>query len=139
MSTVATRLARRFADLLDQREYKALGRILSPDCKYEFRDNTVHGSAGIIEVYRKNTEWGFKVFDRIEFESEVVAESKDSARVTFTDHLYCKGEVHHHKCQQIVSVDESKRISHIVHVDLDGKGAALDAFFEKCGVARPMQ
>lgn len=139
MSIVAAQIARRFATLLDRREYDALRKVLSADCQYEFRNDLLQGSAEIIETYRKNTTWGFRVFDRIEFESNVNSESRDSARVTFTDRLHVKGEVHQHKCQQIVTVDEYDRINRIMHIDLNGEGAALDAFCQKRGVARRQQ
>lgn len=44
-----------------------------------------------------------------------------------------------HKCQQVVFVDDSGNICRIVHIDLAGEGAALDAFFTRYGVVRPQQ
>ena len=137
VSKTVIEIAKRFAAILIGRRYDTLDEVLSPDCRYEFRDRVVEGSTEIIEVYRKNTELGFDVFDRIGFESEVHPDSVNSARVTFTDHLFHNGEVHDHKCQQNLFFDDGGLIHRIVHVDLDGEGHALDAFFAKCGLVRP--
>ena len=70
----------------------------------------VRGRSAIVEQYRDSTEWAFGVFDRIEFESDVGSESEDSAVVTFTDHFYFGQAVHHHNCQQVVTMAENGQI-----------------------------
>jgi hypothetical protein len=130
-------LAQRFAAILDKRDYDSLVRILTAGCKYEFRDRVVEGSTHVIEEYRNATEWAFDALDRIEFASQLAIESPNSARITFIDRLYSGDAVHEYRCQQVVTVDDSGQIIHIRHVDLDGQAAALDAFFEKCGIVRP--
>jgi hypothetical protein len=137
LSTVAIQIAERFADLLDRREYDLLQHVLSPDCRYELRGRVLGGVSPIIEEYRTATEWAFKVLERIEFESRVVAESPSSNRVTFTDRLFLGDAVHEYRCQQVLTVDDSGQIIHIRHVDLEGQSAALEAFFRKCEIVRP--
>jgi hypothetical protein len=137
LNTSAVQLARRFAEILDDRDYDVLNCLLSANCKYEFRGCVTPGSSRIIEHYRNATEWAFDVLDRIQFTSHVEAESHKSARITFTDRLFFGGSVHEYRCQQLVTVGDSGRIIHIRHVDLDGQTAALDTFFRECGIARP--
>jgi hypothetical protein len=139
MTTAAADLSRRFAETLDRREYDELRSLLATDCVYEILDRRITGSEAIIAAYRSNTEWAFDVFDEIEFCSVVIAESECSARITFTDRLHFGSAVHEFTCQQMVHVDRHDRIDHIKHFELAGQTAALEAFFEKCGIARPPQ
>jgi len=137
MSTVPITLAKRFADSLDRRDYDALFGLIATDCQYEIQDRLIGSNAAIIQAYRENTEWAFDVFDRIEFESDVIPESEVSARITFTDHLYFGSDVHDYRCQQILHLDNSGRIDRIIHIDLAGEAAALRAYFEVCGIVPP--
>ena len=137
METIAVQSAQRFADVLDDRQYDSLSEVLAADCEYVFRDNVVSRVAGIIETYRENTEWGFDIFDAIEFESSVTAETPDTVAVTFVDRLYFQDASHEHRCRQVLTIDEAGRITRIVHVDLDGESEALEAFFVACGIERP--
>ncbi len=79
----------------------------------------------------------FDVLDRVDFSSAVDSESPNSARVTFFDHLRLGSEVHRYTCQQVLTTNENGRIKRIMHVDLAGEEARLEAFFEKCGAKRP--
>lgn len=133
----AIETARQFADRLDQRRYDELAGVLDPHCVYEFRDSSIQGAQEIIETYRANTEWGFDVFDRIEFESDVSADSETSARVRFSDRLVVGEAAHRHASEQVVTVNASGRIVRIEHCDLPGETEALHAFLAKCGVSRP--
>jgi hypothetical protein len=133
----ANQTAQCFADRLDHRRYDDLEDMLDPECIYEFRDGRIQGASAIIESYRANTEWGFDVFDRIEFESEVFPESETTVRVRFSDHLFLGDADHCHVCEQVVTIDDSGRIIQISHCDLEGETDALDAFLKKCGVSRP--
>lgn len=137
MSGSPTHVAQRFAELLDRRRYDDLASLLDKDCVYEFRGGTIQGVKTIIETYRANTEWGFGVFDRIEFESEIVSQSGASANVRFSDHLFLGDAEHRHVCEQTVTIDDTGRIIRIVHRDLEGEIEALNAFMQKCGVSRP--
>lgn len=137
MPDSALQSAQQFADLLDQRSYDELQSVLGPRCVYEFRGGTIQGATAIIETYRTNTEWGFDVFDRIEFDSEVIPETEASARVRFTDHLFLGDSEHRHVCEQIVTINDTGRIAEIVHLDLPGEVEALNAFLKQCGVTRP--
>lgn len=137
MTALALQLALRFAALLDQRRYDDLADVLAAECVYEFRGGTIQGAQGIIQTYRTSTEWGFEVFDRTEFESEIFPVSEDSARVRFTDHLFLGDAGHRHVCEQVVTVNDEGRIMRIEHVDLPGETDALNAFMKSCGVTRP--
>jgi hypothetical protein len=130
-------VAERFARLLDGRDYDALGELLLTDCEYELKGDVVRGRAAIVEEYRQSTEWAFDVFDRVEFSSIVNVESQTSARVTFFDELFLGSQTHRYMCQQILTAHDNGRIERILHVDLAGEEAALEAFFTKCGVKRP--
>lgn len=139
MSDLVDQIVQRFATLLDERRYDDLADVLAPECIYEFRDSRIQGAGTIIETYRTNTEWGFGVFDRIEFQSEVFPVSESSARVRFRDHLYVGEKQHLHTCEQVVTVDESGRIVRITHCDLDGESEALNAFLQQHCLSRPSQ
>ena len=137
MFNLAVEIARRFSELLDQRRYEELAAVLDPDCVYEFRDEKLQGVQNIIETYRANTEWGFDVFDRVEFESEVFPESNSTAKVQFVDRLSVGDADHRHECEQIVMLNETEKITRIVHRDLPGESEALNEFMRRCGLSRP--
>lgn len=137
MSDLALRAAQRFASLLDRRSYNDLATVLASECVYEFRGGTIQGANAISETYRTNTEWGFDVFDRIDFESEVFAETDTSARIRFSDHLVHGDAEHLHMCEQVVMIDDEGQIVRIIHHDLPGETDALNAFMMKCGIAGP--
>jgi hypothetical protein len=137
VTSVTVQVAERFARLLDGRDYHALVELLSADCEYECRGGMVCGSAAIVEEYRRSTEWAFDVLDRIDFSSTIDFESPNTAKVTFFDYLRLGSEVHRHTCQQILTTNENSQIKRIVHVDLPGEKARLEAFFEECGIKRP--
>lgn len=119
MVTNVVSLAQRFANSLDCRDYDALYNLLDSECTYEVQDRLISESEAIVETYRRNTEWAFDAFDRIEFESSVLPESDTTARVTFVDRLYFGSMMHEYRCQQIVRIDNRNgRIVHIFHVDL---------------------
>lgn len=130
-------IARQFAAILDQREYQRLSAVLSENCQYCWRGKLIRGANAIIDAYRKNTEWAFRVFDRIEFMSDVRPLSEDSARICFTDRIHSTNEVHAFHCEQVVTCDDQNQIIRIVQVDLEGEQAALEAFLSRCGVKRP--
>ena len=137
MTEAAIQAAEQFASLLDSRQYDDLAVLLDRDCVYEFRGKSIRGAAAIINTYRVNTEWGFEVFDRIEFKSEIVSNSERSARVRFSDHLFLGESDYHYHCEQIISVNDERQIVQIVHHDLPGESEALTSFLHKCGVSRP--
>lgn len=137
MLNLAIEAAQRFAHLLDRRRYDDLADVIDSACIYEFRNRSIQGAPEIIESYRDNTEWGFGVFDRIQFDSEIAPVSETSARVRFRDHLFLGAADHLHTCEQIVTINDSRRIVRIEHCELEGETEALDAFLYRYGVSRP--
>jgi hypothetical protein len=137
LNTLTLKVVLQFADRLDRRDYDGLRDLLAADCRYELPDRRLVGCDAIIEAYRAGTEWAFAAFDQIDFESDLVAESDTSARVTFTDHLRSGERTHVFRCQQIVEWNSQGKIARIVHVDLPGEQTALREFFAKCGVVPP--
>jgi hypothetical protein len=131
------KVAQKFADRLDRRDYSAIHELLADNCVCKFRRELVIGPPGIVALYRKNTEWAFQVFDRVEFESSIAPHAESSARLTFTDRLISGSRTHEFKCQQIVHANISGQIQRIVHCELAGESEALRSFFDHCGITPP--
>ena len=129
----ACRSANDLAEALDGEDYPAARALLSDDCRYEFRGETIDGADEIIALYRDNGDKGRQCFDQIEYRSEISPLPGRRARIDYTDIVTHAGETITHHCAQEIGVDEVGKITLIIHVDLEGEREAIEAFKERHG------
>jgi hypothetical protein len=128
-------IAERFAQALDNEDYALAQSFLSDACVYLCRGEWYEGPTAIIASYRGNGT-AARVFDSIEYQSDVAPGPAGNYRIRFTDHIEHTGRRFSFRCEQIVEIDEQDRIIRIEHHDLPGQLEALAAFRRLAGVPK---
>ena len=135
--TIVAQTAATLAAALDRNDFATAARLISAECRYEVRGETLIGAAAIIGSYAENNLWATQNLDEVRYESEVGEPAGDTVAVHYTDYLMkAGGGWHRHRCRQHLTVDDEGRIVRIVHEDLPGEVEALDDYFERCGIGR---
>ena len=130
------RIAKQFAQSLDNEDYLAAQQLLGPQCSYDMRGSVLTEPSSIIESYKASGEWAARELDSIEYESTVERIVNGEAVIAFIDRVQHQGKELVHRCQQIIRLDDTGLIVHIQHEDLPGELAALQTFLRRVGVAR---
>jgi hypothetical protein len=119
------------AHALDREDYHTARALLADECGYAIREQRIDGADAIINSYQTNADAGRRQFDDVRFESAVSAISTNEARIDYTDYVECAGEKLVHRCAQLVTVDDTGKVTAITHVDLPGEREKLVAFSAK--------
>jgi hypothetical protein len=134
---IVTQAAAMLSAALDRNDFATAARLITPDCRYEVRGDTLIGAPAIITSYAESNEWAIAHLDEVRYESEVGTPEGDTVAVRYTDYLMkAGGGWHRHRCRQHLTVNAEGRIARIVHEDLPGEVEALDDYFERCGIRR---
>ncbi len=139
MNVTATTLhldtAIRFANALDAGDDGTIaGPMLAEDCIYKIRDEVYTGRGAILATYVKSDINARKKFDRIEYDSEIEPHDDGRYLIKYLDRLTHNDQVHEHRCEQVLSFDETGLICRIEHIDLPGESEALQSFLDRVGV-----
>ena len=139
MNVTATTLhldtAIRFANALDAGDDGTIaGPMLAEDCIYTIRDKIYTGRDAIVVTYVDSDRNAQEKFDRVEYESEVRPSDDGRYVIQYLDRLTHNGQVHEHRCEQVLSFDEAGLICRIEHIDLPGESEALQSFLDRVGV-----
>ena len=129
--------AKAFAQALDQDDWQAAEKCLSPDCSYICRGTTSLGSAQIVDSYRKIGEWVRKSFESVAYESSIEVLSESQVKIRFRDLIKHQGHTLDFRCEQLLQLGEAGTIQQIEHFDLPGMLEKAAAFNKACGVERP--
>ena len=130
------RIAKQFAQSLDNEDYLAAQQLLGPQCSYDMRGSVLTEPSSIIESYKESAEWAARELDSIEYENTVERSANGEAAITFVDRIQHQGKELVHRCQQIIRLDNTGLIVHIQHKDLPGELEALQTFLCQVGVRR---
>lgn len=133
----AATVARRFAAALDAADWGTVVSLMAPACTYACRGSTTVGAGEIVASYRAVDEWVKTTFEDVRYDSEVQAEGKSLARLSFRDRMRHGAHRLDFRCQQRIELDSEGRIARIEHIDLPGEREKADRFNEACGVQRP--
>lgn len=125
-----------FASALDRCVFDEVGPYLCDECVYLMGGGRTAGCGPIVDSYRENAEWAKRVLDEIHYESDIRLLSDGRAEITFTDHIFHRGQRHTYRCCQILSFDMDGLIAEIEHVELAEEREGLNAFLARCGVDR---
>lgn len=126
-------IATTFATALDCDDYETAASVIHPDCVYTIGDKTIHGRDAIIDSYRNASIAGRKTFDKLEFDSRVTMKDDSRAVIDFFDILTHRGKVHHHRCQQFLTI-AGGAVTAIEHHDLPGEREAIAEFKRSVGI-----
>ena len=120
-------IAVRFAQALDSEDYTTVASLLGDTCSYACRGALHCDPSAIIASYQGYGETA-KLFDSIQYESQVVAESEEKFRIHFSDHIAHADQTFTFRCEQLIEIDDIGRITSIEHIDLPGQVEALAEF-----------
>lgn len=115
---------------LDAANFAAATETIAPHAVYEKDGETLEGVSAIIASYRASHDRAIATLDRIEYRSSYEVLAPGIVRVRFEDRIELRGRKHRFHCEQDMSVGRSKLVERIVHRELDGERAALDAFLD---------
>jgi hypothetical protein len=126
--------ASEFALMLDEDDYARAATFLSPRCAYDTGAATLVGPDAIIASYRASSEKARRLFDSIEYISEIAGATADTATILYIDRITHKGETHEYRCRQRIRWGADGLIAAIVHEDIPGERERLRAYCERVGV-----
>jgi hypothetical protein len=127
--------ARQFAAALDAERYEAARALLAPTCRYRTRTHTLTGPDAIVDSYRANGLAARRLFDAVQYGSDVRAAGGASVRVVFADRLRKGRRTHVYRCQQTLRFDARGLITAITHEELPLERERLRAFCARSGVS----
>lgn len=113
---------------LDGADFEAAVAAIHSSAVYVKGEETICGAATIIASYRASHERAVATLDRIVYRSSFEVIAPGTVRVRFEDHIEVGTRTHRYRCEQDMTVGRSKRVERIVHRELEGERAALDAF-----------
>ncbi len=128
------RVARQFAQALDEGNYPTAQSLLASDCVYDSPSGTLCGPEAIIDSYRNNSEKAHGWFENIEYDSQVIESDDTSATILFIDHLTHSTGKHTYRCQQKITLDSDHLIIKIDHREIEVERRALEGFLTRCGI-----
>ncbi len=129
-------MVRALAEALDRDDFARVAPLLAPDCTYDTGAEVLRGPAAIVASYRAATEWAHAHLDLVRYESAVEPADGSDVGVRFTDRVEHRGRPHVHQCRQVFTVGADGRVTRIVHQELPGESAAMQAFLDACGLER---
>ena len=125
----------RFAKALDGGDDGTIaGPMLTEDCIYTTRDKVITGRDAIMATYVDSDRSAKEKFDRVEYDSEVSPSGDGRYVIRYLDRLTHSGQVHEHRCEQVLTFDDEGLICRIEHVDLPGESEALSSYLDRVGV-----
>lgn len=122
-------IAQRFASVLDAAKFDEAAALMSEDCRYEYWEGKYQGRQNIAAVYRNNHEGASKIFDEVQYASEVEPLSNESVKLRLFDRYRLGDRWHESRSEQILKI-ENNLVTDIQHHELPGEAEALHAFFQ---------
>ena len=133
----ATVTAQKFVDALDQGDWNTVQSLLANDCTYSFRNEEIQGHKTIVDMYQSIGVWVDETFDHVCYESSVEVMGDNRMKLHFRDLLDHAGFHLDFRCQQIVTIEDGSKITHIQHIDIPGEPEKAARFNADCGVIKP--
>lgn len=121
-------VAVRFTKALDADAFGPARSTLSPECQYSFNHKLLAGPDTIIQSYRDASEKAKRLFDQIDYRSELTEIGADRVVVKFWDRLEVRGQTYLYSSKQQLTFGPSGSIIRIDHEEIPGERERLDAF-----------
>lgn len=136
MSTDNLATARRFAEALDRDDFDTAAGMLAEHVIYDAPNGRLDSRDAVIDSYARNARWARQAFDELTFRSDVQMLATDRAEILYTDETMHRGVHHVYQCRQIITFDDTGRITHIEHREIPGEKEDLESFLDRVGVKR---
>lgn len=119
---------------LDTLDWAGAAGRLDPDCAYDTGQGTLHGRDDTIAALHLAAAPARARLDGLQSERQPLALGGGRFRIDQADRLRHQGQAHVFRCQQALTLPEGKAVTRIVHRELPGERARLQAFLRRVGV-----
>ena len=127
--------AERFAKALDEDDFESAKTHLAQNCQYSVGEKDLRGPEQVIQSFREGSDKAKRIFDHVDFGSEVLRIDGKNVTVQFTDLIQIKGQTLVYSSKQHLEFGEDGLIVRIVHEEIPGELEALEAVLNRLGVA----
>ena len=127
--------AERFAKALDEDDFESAKAYLAQNCQYLVGKKDLHGPEAIIQSFREGSDKAKRVFDQVDYGSEILGIDGNRVTTQFTDLIQIKGQTLVYSSRQHSEFGEDGLIVRIVHEEIPGELEALEAVLKRLGVA----
>jgi ribosomal protein S18 acetylase RimI-like enzyme len=128
--------AGRFAKALDEDDFESAKAYLAQSCQYLVGEKDLHGPETIIQSFREGSNKAKRIFDQVDFGSEILRVDGNRVTVQFTDLIHIKGQSLVYSSRQHLEFGEDGLINRIKHEEIPGELEALEAVLKRLGVAQ---
>jgi ribosomal protein S18 acetylase RimI-like enzyme len=123
--------AERFIKALDADSFKSAKAYLARNCRYVTGKKDLHGPEAIIQSFREGSDRAKRLFDHVDYGSEILEIEENSVIVQFTDLIQIKGQTHVYSSKQHLKFGEDGLIVRIVHEEIPGELEALQTILKR--------
>lgn len=127
--------AERFTKALDEDDFESAKASLARNCRYLVGEKDLHGPEAIIQSFREGSDRAKRVFDNVDYGSEILKIDENSVTAQFTDLIQIKGQTLVYSSRQHLEFGEDGLIIRIVHEEIPGELETLEAILKRVGVA----
>ena len=120
-----------FAKALDKDDFESAKAYLAQNCRYLTGEKDMHGPDAIIQGFREGSEKAKRLFDHVDYGSEILDISAAGVVVQFTDLIEITGQNHVYSSRQHLEFGDDGLIVRIVHEEIPGELEALEAIIKK--------
>ena len=127
--------AERFAKALDEDDFESAKAYLAQNCQYSVGEKDLRGPEAVIQSLREGSDKAKRIFDQVDFGSEILGIDGNDVTVQFTDLIQIKGQSLVYSSRQHLEFGKDGLIVRIVHEEIPGELEALEAVLNRLGVA----
>lgn len=120
-----------FAKALDKDDFESAKACLAQNCRYLTGDKDIHGPDAIIQSFREGSEKAKRLFDHVDYGSEILDIGVASVVVQFTDLIEITGQTHLYSSRQHLEFGDGGLIIRIMQEEIPGELEALKVIIKK--------
>jgi len=120
-----------FAKALDKDDFESAKAYLAQNCRYLTGDKDIHGPDAIIQSFREGSEKAKRLFDHVDYGSEILDIGVAGVVVQFTDLIEITGKSHVCSSRQHLEFGDNGLIIRIVQEEIPGELEALETIIKK--------
>ncbi len=127
--------AERFAKALDEDDFESAKAYLAQNCQYSIGEKDLRGPEEIIHSFKEGSDKAKRIFDQVDFGSEILRVEGNNITVQFTDLIQIQGQSLVYSSRQHLEFGENGLINRITHEEIPGELETLQAVLKRLGVA----
>ncbi len=127
--------AKLYANALDEDDFESARVYLAQNCQYSVGGKELYGPEAIIQSFREGSDKAKRIFDQVDYGSEILRVDGNSVTTQFTDLIQIKGQSLIYSSKQHLKFGEDGLIVRIEHEEIPGELEGLQALLKRLGVA----